>query len=269
MSSLSTGIKLAWKSRCGVKFSDKRLAFLLAAIGSMDRKRTVLYSRLIRAISRHKPEESLKLRVFCNHKPVVLLIRRGNEADYHVAGRLVRGDYAPLPNFKPKTIIDGGANIGIFSLYAKSYFPEANLICFEPNADNYRLLESNLRQNTIQAELHQMGLWSASSTAYFREDSSRTGFVQAEPGGIPIKVILPEITQDTWLKLDVEGAEYEILPALLRHGNFPRMITLEIHEFDSRGSGLLDLLKKHDYLISGNVNPAVTCARIAARQAMS
>lgn len=202
----------------------------------------------------------------CNGKAVTVSIRRGNVADYHIAGRLVQGDYYPIPDFRPKKVIDGGANIGTFSIHAKSHFPEATLVCFEPDVENYRVLETNLKQNQIEAELYQKGLWSAPGTAYFHERSSRTGLVQPKAGGTSIEVTVPEISKDTWLKLDVEGAEHEILPVLLRSGNLPRLITVEIHDFDTRGRSLLDFLRHYGYSIIGDTNPASECARISAYQ---
>ncbi|HRI21606.1 MAG TPA: FkbM family methyltransferase, partial [Panacibacter sp.] len=41
------------------------------------------------------------------------------------------------------TIIDGGANIGLFTLFIKNKFPAAKVICIEPDAENFSMLQKN------------------------------------------------------------------------------------------------------------------------------
>jgi FkbM family methyltransferase len=43
----------------------------------------------------------------------------------------------------PKVIIDGGANVGLFALQMKNRFPDAKIICIEPDPENFQLLQKN------------------------------------------------------------------------------------------------------------------------------
>jgi len=70
----------------------------------------------------------------------------------------------------------------------------------------------------------------------------------------------PQIGSDTWLKLDVEGGEYEIVPVLLKSTPRLRLITMEIHEFNLRGDSLLRLLRESGYSIAGDTNAGCTIA---------
>src|SRR5688572_33226136 len=45
----------------------------------------------------------------------------------------LNGDYDVDFKFQPKTIVDAGANIGLFSIIMKNRFPEAKIICIEPD----------------------------------------------------------------------------------------------------------------------------------------
>jgi FkbM family methyltransferase len=75
----------------------------------------------------------------------------------------------------PKTIIDAGANIGLFSVFMKNKFPDSFIIAIEPNKDNFSLmsenlspynnivlLENGLLNKTTKAKVfdkHQLGYW--------------------------------------------------------------------------------------------------------------
>lgn len=185
-------------------------------------------------------------------------MRAGNEGDYAVGGEAVKESY-PLPDAAPAQIIDGGANIGMFALRAGTAFPCAQLICFEPEPGNFELLRRNLALNGIQAELQPYGLWSSDTTLYFRAAGSHTGTVESEPPGLPVECRFPPIGENCWLKLDVEGAEYEVVPALLAAGRYPRWLTMEVHHFAERGSALTALLEQHGFRTADNPGADLDC----------
>jgi len=65
----------------------------------------------------------------------------------HVAG------HASLINFKPDVIFDLGANVGIFSRYARTLFKDALIVSVEPNPDNCTIFRQNTADdNTILLE---------------------------------------------------------------------------------------------------------------------
>jgi len=190
-------------------------------------------------------------------------MRKGNKADYLIGGELVKGAYE-VPDFHPRVIVDGGANIGMFALSSKSYFPDAELVCYEPDHDNFRQLLKNMELNYIQAITHQLGLWSKTTTLYYHSQSSYDGFIDEHPPGIPIACTLPEIKPECWLKLDIEGAEYEVLPTLLENGQYPRHISMEVHHFSAKAQPLFSLLRKHGYTLKGDDVSAIDCSVISA-----
>jgi hypothetical protein len=49
----------------------------------------------------------------------------------------------------PKTILDVGANVGIFTLWAAHFFPEARIHSYEPNPRLIQFLQSNLRGRPV------------------------------------------------------------------------------------------------------------------------
>jgi hypothetical protein len=116
----------------------------------------------------------------------------------------------------------------------------------------------------MEATTHQLGLWSKDVTLYYHPQSSETGYVDENPPGIPIVCTLPKIESNCWLKLDIEGAEYQLIPALFNQGQFPRWLSMEIHHFDTQGQFLIDILKQNGYQIEGADAPTASCAVISA-----
>jgi FkbM family methyltransferase len=263
MSTISTIFRLIHHARQGSSWQDKWLAFLVAGLGVLGANRTKLRPWFIRRIDRLGPTGFVQFQLCINRRLMYISMRQGNEADYLMGGELVRGAYE-VPNFEPKTIVDGGANIGMFAIHAISYFPKAKLICYEPDLTNLRQLQKNLALNHLQSDIRQLGLWSEKTILYYHAVSSHTGFVDENPPGVPISCTLPEIGPDCWLKLDIEGAEYEVLPALLRKGLYPRWISMEIHYYDQKGQSLLSLLHEHGYTVKGGEDPTVDCTVISA-----
>jgi FkbM family methyltransferase len=263
MSTLSTIHRLAHFANQGMSWKDKWLAFLIAGIGSLGTHRVRMRACFLRWINALGTNGTVHLQLFINRNETNLLMRQGNEADYLMGGEMVRGGY-DLPDFEPKVIIDGGANIGMFSVHALSHFPKAQLISYEPDTVNFAQLQKNLSLNGLRAQTHLLGLWSRDTTLYYHARSSETGFIDEQPPGIAIPCVLPKIQPDCWLKLDIEGAEYEVLPALFQQQNYPRWISLEIHDYDTKGAPLLDLLRTHGYTIQGGEDTSVNCTVVSA-----
>ncbi|MEM9446957.1 MAG: FkbM family methyltransferase [Cyanobacteria bacterium P01_E01_bin.6] len=270
MSTLSTLFQLSGHANQGISLRDKKVAFLIAGLGVIGHHRPKIRSWFRQQIDAvtvdNLIEVKLEIRNKNKNKQVKFLMRRGNEGDYLMAGEFVRGGYQ-VPNFEPEMIIDGGANIGMFAIQAAHQFPNATIVCYEPDPDNFQLLCNNLKRNNFQVKTHKLGLWSKDTTLYYHTKSSETGFVNENPPGVPIRCILPQIRENCWLKLDIEGAEYEVLPTLLEQKQYPRWISMEIHDFDTKGRSIVDLLKVHNYIVEGGENEASPCEVILAYQA--
>lgn len=64
-----------------------------------------------------------------------------------------------LGNRDIEYIIDAGANIGLFALLYAEKYPNAKIICIEPDDDNFRVLSMNIAHNKNIIAINQ-GLWS-------------------------------------------------------------------------------------------------------------
>ena len=135
-------------------------------------------------------------------------------------------------------IIDGGANIGLSVIYFKTLFPQSRVIAFEPDPDIFRVLERNCATFAPDAELVAKGLWSRETALSFVQDASEAGHI-AYNGTDPSKLItIPTVRLRDYLdqhvdmlKLDIEGAETEVLTDCAdKLGNVER-IFVEYHSF--------------------------------------
>jgi len=84
---------------------------------------------------------------------------RDNPYDYATFEEvLLREAYYMDLGFEPQTIIDGGANIGLTSVYFANRYPGANIVSVEPEEMNFQLLEKNTRPYPA-ISLLRAGIW--------------------------------------------------------------------------------------------------------------
>ena len=157
---------------------------------------------------------------------------------------------------------DVGANAGFFSLIAaRAVGPTGRVVAFEPEPSNAACIAEQLRLNELpQCHVVQKAVGDKSSTMIFRRgDDSSTGRLIAEGERLPADIAVPVITLDGFagegneipdlVKIDVEGAEVEVLQGaqrLLRSPAPPKLL-IEIHP--GRASPIGDLLTDAGYLL--------------------
>jgi FkbM family methyltransferase len=123
-------------------------------------------------------------------------------------------------------IIDGGSNIGMSVLFFKALYPKSRVLAFEPAERAYELLVRNVEENRLAGvELHRAALGGAEGTIAFYEEledpatfrmSTRRERIDGAEVEVP-QVRLSDFINEPvdLLKLDVEGAEDEVLTDLI------------------------------------------------------
>jgi FkbM family methyltransferase len=118
-------------------------------------------------------------------------------------------------------VIDAGANIGFTAVLYANWWPNATIVCIEPDGENAALTKENIRPYK-NVHLIQAGIWH--SDAHLRiEAGQEDGFVVREvkgetvrdensTTGISIDAIMKQFnaTQIDFLKMNVEGSEKEV-----------------------------------------------------------
>ncbi len=185
------------------------------------------------------------------------------------------GIYDP-PGFdwsRCKTVIDVGANIGTLSLFAASKAHDARVLAFEPDPDTNKVLQDNVDQNGLQhrVTVSTLGMASKAETRTFYVTPRCSWFgTLYRPEGESREVTIHTTTlADTFqkhgidrcdfLKLDCEGAEYEILYGLEK-GLLARIdfIALEHHPFvkepKSNPEALKAYLEENGFGVTARIN---------------
>ncbi len=146
-------------------------------------------------------------------------------------------------------IIDGGANIGLSVIYIKSLYPNAKIIAFEPDENVFQVLKKNLHSFEIgDVELHQAALWSENTELTFMAEGADSGRVVKTEEAKTVKVKALRLkdfltAKIDFLKLDIEGAELEVLEDCVEDLKNVENLFVEYHSF-------ADLLQKIDRLFN-------------------
>jgi FkbM family methyltransferase len=145
-------------------------------------------------------------------------------------------------------IIDCGGHIGLAVLYFKSLYPRAMIVTFEPNPETFFLLRENIVQNNLSGVRAINMAVSREDTEdailYVGEnfleawDSTNTTKPDLWPNMDQYRSIYVRSTrlssyisnQVEFIKLDIEGAEYDVLDELKTKLDVVGAITLEYHQ---------------------------------------
>ena len=124
------------------------------------------------------------------------------------------------------SIIDIGAHIGLFASYASKKCPKGKVISIEPHPDNFSLLKYNISKNNFLKTilLNKAVTKNTEKIKLFVDplDDSAHSIIKNEKNSIDIEGIsLRDIMKQNdikicnMLKMDCEGAEFEIIKSLL------------------------------------------------------
>ena len=171
--------------------------------------------------------------------------------------------YAVDLGFTPQTIVDVGANIGLASLYFHRKYPKADIVALEPHPGNAELLKKNIHGKGNKITVIEGGLSSKEGTNIVIENpgAQHWGYrgVDSPHGkirGFTIPGLITECGLDTidLLKMDIEGAEFEIFKGNIDWLDKVRGIIIEIHEKVNPGSTkyIIEQLENKGYVLNKN-----------------
>lgn len=158
-----------------------------------------------------------------------------------------RGIYQFRSSSDSPRIIDGGANIGLGVIYFKRMWPHSQVIAFEPDPYIYSVLQKNVEHNNCAGvELVKKALWSSSTMLHWAPDNADAGRV-VEDGSNSVQVPavrLRDYLQEPTdlLKLDIEGAEWEVLRDCADYLTNVRNAFVECHSFTNKPQNLHSIL---------------------------
>lgn len=122
------------------------------------------------------------------------------------------------------TVVDIGAHIGIFSILAATCMPSVKVVSYEPCPKNFSLLVENIKLNSVE-NIRPFPLAVAGSSGkrklFVSQQDVAHSIIQPAANSqlrayedvdcITLKEIIGQIGKCDFLKINCEGAEYEIL----------------------------------------------------------
>ena len=158
-----------------------------------------------------------------------------NDMISHV-GKIFQGEYAIEGIGKSPYIIDIGANVGGFAVWAHEYFDKPKIDCYEPIKENYSLLRQNTAGTDIAIRNFAIGKDDGERQMYYGlhncgEASMFEGEEQAKEGELVKVMSAKHLPPCDIIKIDTEGAEIEILENLV---HFPVIFLIEFHSAYNR-----------------------------------
>ena len=197
------------------------------------------------------------------------------------------GSYGDIGLPARSLVVDVGANIGLFALFVKQRYPDADVLAFEPAPETAAALRRNISLHQLDGiQVHEIALGAAAelaatftyypatpanSTRYPQEKDLQKRVMAQTYSAKTVESLLAgrEITVpvDTLsrfladgrpvdlLKVDVEGGELDVLLGIdPLHWPLIRQVILEAHDINGRLAAICDLLASHG--LEPSVGPA-------------
>lgn len=180
----------------------------------------------------------------------------------------------------PDVIFDIGANVGVFSRYARSLFPDVKIIAIEPDPENCELFRRfTSDNNTILLEMaigdkpvwrhggavNGIQVYTSPGIGYpieemeeMRSNKNETGYMEetSVPTILPAELIQRYVIdgQKVIMKIDCEGGENAIWPdkQSLEKMKTIDYLVIELHWYANHGGEL------QDEVVSSTVNALIT-----------
>ena len=175
---------------------------------------------------------------------------------------IIRDVYNLDLGFQPDLVIDGGANIGLFTLRAAAAAastgksPVRFVLC-EPLPRNVQQLKKHLDINKIQAEV-TIGCLGGTrrSIPFYCREAIHSSFDPHKPYlsviDIPVYTLQDAIgfkpAKQILIKLDIEGMEMEVLKAFVPLEQRPVYIVGELHEYALNASSFEQIFHENGWI---------------------
>ena len=193
---------------------------------------------------------------------------RPNTTDIKIIKEVIIVDNYKISDiaFDDSIVIDIGAHIGSFSVFASSL--GAKVLAYEPASMNFALLRDNIELNDSNVAIRNQGVMPTSGEAiiYIRDGNFggssfyHKGNWEEKIQTVTLKDIFDanEVDHCSFLKLDCEGAEYDILDS------FPyldrvKQLALEYEGGTEVQAKIVVLLEQNNFKVTCVANERMGC----------
>lgn len=152
-------------------------------------------------------------------------------------GKIFQGEYNIGYNKESPYILDIGANVGGFAVWASYRWPNAKIQCYEPILNNFNILKVNTEYNK-NIDIYNVAVGKENCKRqmfYGKNNIGEASFIkgqeQQDEGEEVTVITAGDLPKADIIKIDTEGAEVEILSALKIK---PDVFLIEYHSSDNR-----------------------------------
>ena len=218
--------------------------------------------------------EFLSLYTWNKHRTIIILknntklsVRANSTDQWTIHEIVIRDDYKIQElNLNKKTIIDIGANVGIFTTYCAAKWKDAKIYAYEPIQENVSAINKNLLLNGITKNVSVINAAVSDDLngVEINIDNANNGghsllinkgTTKRKIKSVTLEEIFKQhnISKCDLIKMDVEGSEYQILYSTKKNiFNKIKRINLEFHNIDKQhnnGLSLKTFLEKMNFSV--------------------
>lgn len=238
MSGWKESIAAAWRV-CGLRLSSVLLLAMVAYnFSARHRRIRPAFARwLLSLVGAPRP-----VRIQLRRPRCAIWLRPFDAGDVQSFIEVFVSRCYPAPN--GGIVVDAGANVGLFSVFALEEADPDEVVAIEPDADNVRLLRRNLLVYGRRCRIVEAAIWSREGRAFFlpaaqsnlgRLADPNDPWEARSPKAVPVRTVCPESADlpppqtIDYLKLDVEGAEDTVLGHYLNRLPAGCRLVAELH----------------------------------------
>jgi len=210
-----------------------------------------------------------RVRIAGKFVPIRFPLEHGVLVDFFVC--FIRDEYGLRQGLSDiRSILDIGANLGFFSMAARSNYPKATIHAYEPNARILPFLRDNTSKLDIGIFSEAVGGESGYVSMVDSGDSNLARSTAASDGTVPQVSLATAVERlgnsVDLLKLDCEGAEWDMF-RITEPWQHIRNIRMEYHLFHGETAQQVEQnLNRLGFEVTLR-KPAVDCGTVWARRA--
>lgn len=191
---------------------------------------------------------------------------RSNTTDrWSIHEVIVRDDYQfDRMGDNARTIIDLGTAEGAFAIYVGKEMKKSRIIALEPDKSNFELARENIRLNRLQKRIKLLRYAATgkdgTASLFASSDRRAHSIVKATGSSTRVRTISLgrlmssyKVKRCDFLKMDIEGSEYELINSLPSHVlKKVKIISMEYHNLDTKkknGASLAKFLTNNGFTV--------------------
>jgi len=178
---------------------------------------------------------------------------------------------------KPLTIIDCGANIGLYSFLVSTQYQVKKIYAFEPSQAIYNLLCDNIKENYFADKIIPINCFLGRSKGSVCFDVNDDVFTMSKKSINDIGVDVAQVSIDSFIsdegisdidiiKMDIEGGEYDAIAGASNtlKNMKPKLIISAYHLYDDipkLTNKILDINSEYKIIVTHNsfIHPILYC----------